>query len=330
MTPSARWLDLQLGVNLAIAAALLPVGFLLTEPYHLNIVIMTVLFAVMGLGWVIAAGLTGVLLIGYISFFGVGAYASALLFTKAGVSPWLGFIAAGALGGALAWAVARLTLRFGLREDYFGLFTVALSQILLVIFFNWDFAGRATGVYITVVEDDPMAMAFVDRGPYLLIVLGLFVGVSVLAHRLMRGRFGLLLTAVRNNPSSAEALGVDASAVRVKAIAIGGAVAGVCGAFYAQFTTFIDPRQVFGLGLNFDFLLVPVLGGRFSLIGPVIGAVALRPTKDILRALFGGVADAVFLVVYGLLLVVFMLLLPRGAAGFIEDRWRAAREKEPT
>lgn len=143
----------------------------------------------------------------------------------------------------------------------------------------------------------------------------------------MRGRFGLLLAAARNNPAAAEALGIEVSRVRIKALAISGAIAGVAGAFYAQFTTFIDPKQVFGLALNFDFLLVPVLGGRFSLVGPIIGAFALRRTKDLLRAMFGGVADAVFLVIYGLLLVVIILLLPRGAAGFLEDRYKTFGRK---
>ncbi|MEM6677834.1 MAG: branched-chain amino acid ABC transporter permease [Pseudomonadota bacterium] len=322
------WLTVQLVACLAIAGLLLPVGLFLESPYSLNILIITVIFAVMGVGWVIGAGLTGLLLIGYISFFGVGAYTSALLFTKFGVSPWLGMPLAGAVGAGVAVLVGVITLRFGLREDYFGLFTVAVSQIFLVLLLNWDFAGRATGIYITVISDDFWTMQFVDRRPYLIIALGLFVAATLVAYAIMRGRFGLLLAAVRNNPAAAEALGIEVSRVRIQALAVSGAIAGVAGAFYAQFTTFIDPKQVFGLALNFDFLLVPVLGGRFSLVGPIIGAFALRPTKDLLRAMFGGVADAVFLVIYGLLLVVFILLLPRGAAGFLEDRYKSLGRKD--
>ncbi|MEM8552044.1 MAG: branched-chain amino acid ABC transporter permease [Pseudomonadota bacterium] len=335
MTPDASrpgpklpdWLNVQLVACLIIAALMVPAGLFLESAYSLNILIITVVFAIMGIGWVIGSGLTGLLLIGYISFFGVGAYTGALLFTKFGISPWLGMIAAGGAGAGVAALVGVITLRFGLREDYFGLFTVAVSQIFLVVLLNWDFAGRATGIYITVITDDFWTMQFIDRRAYLLIAIGLFVLATLVAYAIMRGRFGYLLTAARNNPDAAAALGIEVSRVRIQALAICGAIAGVCGAFYAQFTTFIDPKQVFGLALNFDFLLVPVLGGRFSLIGPIIGAFALRPTKDLLRALFGGVADAVFLVIYGLLLIVFILLLPRGAAGFLEDCYKALGRK---
>ena len=322
------WLTVQLIACLIIAALFIPAGLFLESAYSLNILIMTLIFAVMGIGWVVGSGLTGLLLIGYISFFGVGAYTCALLFTKFGVSPWIGMPLAGAVAAGVAVLVGAITLRFGLREDYFGLFTIAASQILLVLLLNWDYAGRATGIYITVITDDFWTMQFVDRRPYLIIAVGLFVAATLVAYAIMRGRFGLLLAAARNNPDSAEALGIEVSRIRIQALAISGAIAGVAGAFYAQFTTFIDPKQVFGLALNFDFLLVPVLGGRFSLIGPIIGAFALRPTEDILRAMFGGVADALYLVIYGFLLVVFILVLPRGAAGLLEDRYNSLGHKD--
>ena len=92
------WLTVQLIACLIIAALFIPAGLFLESAYSLNILIMTLIFAVMGIGWVVGSGLTGLLLIGYISFFGVGAYTCALLFTKFGVSPWIGMPLAGAGG----------------------------------------------------------------------------------------------------------------------------------------------------------------------------------------------------------------------------------------
>lgn len=88
---------------------------------------------------------------------------------------------AGVLAAGVAMLVGVITLRFGLREHYFGLFTIAVSQIFLVILLNWDFAGRATGIYITVITDDFWTMQFVDRRPYLFIAVGLFIAATLVA-----------------------------------------------------------------------------------------------------------------------------------------------------
>ena len=316
------WLDVQLGVCLSAALVLALVGGFVDSGYTLQVLILTILFAVMGMGWTIAGGLAGQLLVGYVSFFGIGAYVNALLLTKFGISPWVNLLLAGGAGSLLGWVMARITLRFGLIEDYFGLFTVAVSQIFLVIFLNWNFAGRATGVYIMVLEDDFWSMSFVSRRPYLWTALGLLVLTTLLLYGLMRSRFGYVLAAVRENPDAAEALGIDVTAARTKAVVLSGGVAGVVGAFYAQFTTFIDPKQVFGLGLNFELLLAPILGGRLSLMGSLLGSFVLRPLKDGMRGWFSGGADALYLMLYGLVLIASILLVPNGIAGWLERRYR--------
>ncbi|MGE4251145.1 MAG: branched-chain amino acid ABC transporter permease [Parvibaculaceae bacterium] len=313
----ANWLNFQLLLALLLVA-LTGIFGASASPYELQIIVLTIIFAIMGVGWTIAGGLGGQMLVGYITFFGIGAYTNGILFTQFGVSPWLNLVIGGVLGAAAAVLMARLCLRYGLKDDYFGLFTVAMTQVFMVIFYNWSLAGKAVGISISITQQNFWAMSFPDKTEYLFIALALLLLAVLLSYVIQRTRFGYYLAAIREGPDAAEAVGVDVTRTKVMAVGISSGVAGTCGAFFSQFTTFIDPGKVFGLGLNFELLLPAVLGGRLSLIGPLLGSIVLRPTKDVLRGMLGGQADALYLIVYGLLLVVAILVLPKGIAGIME------------
>ncbi len=316
------WLNFQLTCCLLVIAAAAASTLFIESNYMIQILVLTTIYAMVGVAWAIAGGLSGLLLLGFISFFGIGAYVNGLLFTKFGISPWLNLPIAGLAAGLLAAGIAGLTLRFGLNEDYFAMFTVALSQVIKYIFLNWDWAGRATGIYITIIHDDPVNMAFVDRQPYLFIALGLLLFVILVNYCIQRSRMGYFLVAVRENPQAAEALGINETRAKTFAIVVAGALGGVAGAFYCQYATFIDPLQVFSLTKNFELLLGPVLGGRTTLLGPVLGASLIKPLQDLLRGVMGGHADALYLVIYGAILIVGILFMPRGIARFIQN-WHA-------
>ena len=311
------WLNFQLFASMVLIGLVAFFGAG-ANPYELQIVVLTIVFAIMGVGWAIAGGFGGQLLIGYITFFGIGAYANGILYTQFSVSPWLNLIAGGLIAAAFAALMARMCLRYGLKDDYFGLFTVAVSQVFMVIFYNWALAGKAVGISIPTFRHDAWAMSFPDKTEYLFIALGLLSVALVISYLVQRSRLGYYLAAVSDGTDAAEAIGVNATRVKVMAIGISGGIAGSCGAFYAQFTTFIDPGRVFGLALNFEFLLGPVLGGRLNLIGPVLGSAILRPAKDLLRGWLGGGADALYLILYGVILIAGILLMPKGLAGFLE------------
>lgn len=325
----SNWLNLQLALSLLVIAIAALFGAR-ASPYELQIIILTVVFAIMGVGWTIAGGLAGQLLIGYITFFGIGAYTNGILYSQFGVSPWINLVLGGLAGGLAAILMARLCLRYGLKDDYFGLFTVAMSQVFMVIFFNWALAGKAVGISISISQKNAWTMSFPDKTEYLFIALGLLLLALLLSYAIQRSRFGYYLAAIREGADAAEAVGVNVTRTKVLAIGISSGVAGTCGAFFSQFTTFIDPSKVFGLGLNFEFLMAPVLGGRLSLIGPLLGAIVLRPTKDVLRGMLGGQADAYYLIVYGLILIVAILLLPKGIAGVMEAAHRRYFSKRET
>lgn len=325
----SNWLNLQLVLSLLVIAAAAVFGAS-ASPYELQIIILTIIFAIMGVGWTIAGGLAGQLLIGYITFFGIGAYTNGILYSQFGISPWINLVLGGLAGGLVAILMARLCLRYGLKDDYFGLFTVAMSQVFMVMFYNWTLAGKAVGISISITQRSAWTMSFPDKTEYLFIALGLLLLTLLLSYAIQRSKFGYYLAAIREGADAAEAVGVNVTRTKVLAIGISSGVAGTCGAFFSQFTTFIDPSKVFGLGLNFEFLMAPVLGGRLSLIGPLLGSIVLRPTKDVLRGMLGGQADAYYLIVYGLILIVAILLLPKGIAGVMEAAHRRYFSKRET
>jgi branched-chain amino acid transport system permease protein len=252
----------------------------------------------------------------------VGAYVNGLLLTKFGISPWLNLPIAAVFAGVLAYLISALTLRFGLTEDYFAMFTVAVSQVIKYVFLNWDWAGRATGIYNTGIRDDPINMVFVDRQPYLLIALAILLFIVILNYSLQRSRLGFFFAAVRENAQAAEALGINESKTKTIAIVVAGALGGLVGAFYCQYATFIDPNQVFSLAKNFEMLLGTVLGGRTTLLGPILGTSLIKPVQDLLRGFLGGEADALYLVIYGGVLIVGILFMPRGIAKYVQI-WHA-------
>lgn len=314
----SEWNNWQLAVALGFVLLCAMGGSAVESDYLIQVMVLAAVYAAVGTAWSIAGGLSGLLLLGYISFFGLGAYVDGLLFTKMGLNPWLcillGFISA----AALAWVISLVTLRFGLGEDYFAMFTVALSQVLKYVLLNWDYAGGATGIYLTVIEANFWTLSFVERKPYLYIALVLLAVVILVNYGVQRSRLGYYLAAVRENDQAAEALGINVRKVKTQAMIISGGLAGSIGAFYTQFATFIDPKQVFSLATNFEMLLGPVLGGRLSIIGPVFGASFLKPTQDFLRGWMGGDADALYLILYGAVLAIGILLLPKGAAHYVQ------------
>lgn len=314
----SEWNNWQLVVALGFVLLCALGASAVESDYFIQVMVLAAVYAAVGTAWSIAGGLSGLLLLGYISFFGLGAYVDGLLFTKMGINPWLCIVLGFVSSALLAWLISLVTLRFGLGEDYFAMFTVALSQVLKYVLLNWDYAGGATGIYLTVIENNFWTLSFIERKPYLYIALVMLVAVILVNYGIQRSRLGYYLAAVRENDQAAEALGINVRKVKTQAIIISGGLAGSIGAFYTQFATFIDPKQVFSLATNFEMLLGPVLGGRLSIIGPVLGASFLKPTQDFLRGWMGGDADALYLILYGAVLAIGILLLPKGAAHYVQ------------
>ena len=126
----SEWNNWQLVVALGFVLLCAVGAGAVESDYFLQVMVLAAVYAAIGTAWSIAGGLSGLLLLGYISFFGMGAYIDGVFFTKMGLNPWLCIVLSFFSAALLAWAISLVTLRFGLGEDYFAMFTVALSQVL--------------------------------------------------------------------------------------------------------------------------------------------------------------------------------------------------------
>jgi branched-chain amino acid transport system permease protein len=307
---------------LLAAAAALVVGPVTGAFSSYTVTILTLIFfyAYLGQAWNIVGGYAGQLAVGHAAFVGIGGYTAALLSTEQGITPWLGMFVGGALAAVLGGVIAWLGFRFGLRGFYFVLLTVAFAEICRILALNIDAIGGALGYYITF-TGNPRQFQFQDARAYYYIAFALMLGATAITAVLERRRFGIYLTAIREEETASEALGVDAFRYKLLAMILSSFLTGIGGTFYAFYLFSLQPNAVFGIPLSVEIVLRPIVGGAGTVLGPILGSFILTPLAEVARAWFsrGGLAGA-HLVVYGLLLIAVVLFLPRGAYPWLRRR----------
>ena len=300
-----------------LVLALLPV---VVGSYVVTVLIFVFFYAFLGQAWNIVGGYAGQLSAGHAAFVGVGAYTAATLSMRAGLTPWVGMFVGGAFSAVLGAVIGFLGFRFGLRGFYFVLLTVAFAEVCRIVALNTEAIGGALGLYITF-TGDPRQFQFQDNRAYYYIALALMlVGTAVVA-LMERRRFGIYLSAIRDDESACEALGVDTFRYKMLAMILSSFLTGVGGTFYAFYLFSLQPNTVFGIPLSVEIIIRPIVGGAGTVLGPILGSFILSPLAEISRFYFakGGWAG-LHLVVYGLLLISVVLFLPQGAYPFIRDR----------
>jgi branched-chain amino acid transport system permease protein len=313
------WDKTQLVLSLILIVLFSLSPLVVHSPYYMGIIILTVIYAYVGLAWNITVGFAGQLLIGHVTFFGLGAYTTLLLFEIFRLSPWIGVPLAAIPSVAMGLLMSYLTLRYGLKLDYFALFTLAIMIILSVVFSQLPWAGGAQGIWITYRGVSFEYMMFKDKAPYLYIGLVLLLIGVILTYRIYRSKTGKYLLAIREDEAAAAALGVNTARYKTIALLITAAMEGVGGGFYAIYTTLVEPPLVFNLALNVELLTSPLIGGLGTIIGPLLGAILNKPVVEILRGMLQNIRAGSTLIVYGLFLIVSILFLPRGVAGMVQD-----------
>jgi branched-chain amino acid transport system permease protein len=308
---------------LALAAALV-LGPPLVSPYVLHILVLVLFFAFLGVAWNLLGGYAGQFSFGHAAFFGIGAYTSTLLLVRLGLSPWLGFLAGGALAAAFGCFAGYLAFRYGLRGPYFALVTLAFAEMLRLVALNWTVVGGPMGILIPLPRagDALWRLQFPDKLPYYYLMLAL-LGLALWLNRTIEhARLGHVLAAIRENEDAAEASGVDTLAAKLWAMAFSAFLTALGGTFYAQYFSFIDPTLAFGPAVSVEILLRPIVGGPGTLIGPVLGSLVLTPLSELTRRLIHG-RPGLDVMVYGAVLVAVVTFLPGGLVG----AWRRARRR---
>ena len=310
------WSRVEAFAIIAILITLAIAPIFISSPFYLNMIVMTILYAYIASCWNILGGFAGQLFIGGgVIFFGIGAYTSTILLVKYGISPWLGMLAAALVCSIFAFLLAKLTLRYSLRGDYLALFSIALTQVLALIIINIDWMGGSYGFNLPLSDNSLVLMTWADKRPYIYLGLAMLAIILFISFYLQRTKIGKYWVAIRENDVAAEALGVNTARYKTIAMVICGGMGGMGGTLYAQYTTFIDPTLVFGFALNFEFLLPVLIGGKGTVLGPLLGAAMLKPLSEITRSTFGNAQAGLYLMIYGSLLIVTILYLPNGIVG---------------
>ncbi len=290
-----------LGTMSLIFALIFPL--LVTNPSHQNFAILVLMFAQLGVAWNILVGMM------------VGALLSTCF----------------AL--AVGWPCFRL------KGHYFAMATIAVGEIMQVIFTNWDLVGGAVGLSIPMQEEGWAVFVFkASKLPYYYIILSLLL-VTLLANRLIEKSYlGYYFRAIKDDPDAARSLGVSLTRYKLLAIAASSFLTALGGTFYAQKELFIDPASTMATALSVKMALAPILGGVGSLFGPVVGAFILTGIEEASRIFFGGSGRGTDLIIYASLIIGVAVFYPSGivgayrklAAGWsLHQRWSKSAVVEP-
>jgi ABC-type branched-subunit amino acid transport system ATPase component/ABC-type branched-subunit amino acid transport system permease subunit len=308
----------------AVAAAVLALSLVLRSAYYELVLTQVLLWAVMSLGWNILCGYGGYFSFGHAVFWGLGAYTVALAMIYLNLSPWVS-IPFCAVVGAVAGAIIGFPT-FRLKGHYFALAMLAYPLAMLPIFQWLGFQELALPMKR---ETAALYMQFEDPRVYVVLALGLMVVALSISLWVENSRFGMALTAIKQNEPAAEAAGIDTWRCKMLALMLSGAIAAVAGGLYAVVLLVLTPDTVFGMLVSAQALILALFGGVGSLWGPIIGAMVLVPLAEGLNAELGNVLPGIQGVVYGVAIIVIILCAPEGVYWRVLDRLNRNKKPEP-
>jgi branched-chain amino acid transport system permease protein len=305
--------QLAWGVGLA---ALVALPFVYRDPYHLHILVLILIwsFAYTSRSMM---GRFGLVSLGHGGFMGVGAYVTALLWNHLGVSPWIGIPAAMLCAGVLALIVAYPCFRFRITGHYFALVTLALSGIVLqIIIATRDYTGGSLGYTPERTKGSHIvALQFDDKVVWYLIALGIWAGGLAIWYWIDRSMSRYAMEAISEDEDAAAAAGVNVTAEKLRITVLSAVMTAMAGALYGQYQMFISPDTVSGIAVSLQMVFAAVVGGIYVALGPTVGAIITILLAEVLRIGFGTKAVGWDNLVYGVLLVLFIIFLPKGILG---------------
>ncbi len=257
--------------------------------------------------------------LGHGAFLGVGAYVPTLLWNNFGVTPWLGIPLAMALSVALALIVGYPCSRQKVVGHYFALVTLALGQVvMLVIVAAREVTGGSLGMTPRAVGRSWYALQLPNKAEFYAVALVAWL-IGLAAWRFVeRGMIRLALESIAEDEDAAEAAGVDVLREKLKITALSTGLTALGGALYAQYLMYLSPDAMSGVGISLEIVFAAIAGGMYNMLGPTVGAAFTILLTEGLRVLFGTHFIGAANTIYGALLVVFIIFMPRGIVGTAE------------
>jgi branched-chain amino acid transport system permease protein len=329
-----------------VAVAALPLLVHLVAPdaekYYLHLLIQILIWAFIYTGWSLM-GRFGLTSLGHGAFTGIGAYGTVLLWNYIGLTPWLGIPISILVASIVGVLVGYPCFRLRITGHYFALLTLALTEFVrLCIVGLRDYTGGSLGtqparsgdgisLYAAQFEPDRVLAFYIAFGLWL---FGLYMWLRVDASM---DRYAL--DAASQDEDAAASVGIDVTREKLKITALSSALCALGGAVFAQYQMYIGPDTIAGLGVSLNIVFAVISGGMWVLLGPTVGAVFTQLLAEGLRvavqgsatlkSLLGSSALALDQAIYGLLLVLFIIYMPKGILGTALDWWHSRRSRKP-
>lgn len=319
----------KFGLSPFVVVAFVVLGaapYLIADEYILRLLVISLMFGTLAMGFDLSAGFINVANWGYSGLMGLGAYTSALLLMNLGISPWIGTIAGGLIAALLGLLIGILTLRMdgmfaAILAWFIGLILMALTTSLT------DLTRGALGLNVDLYFQTGWAK------PYFYVIFVICVITFIVLRWVTKSNLGLAFTALGQDVEAARTSGVDPMKYKVINFTISCFIAGLCGGFYAHFIGILTP-DVMATKHTVEILVIAYIGGRGSIWGPLLAAFLVVPVFEYLNFLL-----EYKYVIYGLLLILVMIIYPGGISAFWnylvnlmhEKRGKLAGEKsDPT
>jgi len=298
--------------------------------YPLHLMILVLLWGYIYTGWSLM-GRLGMVSFGHGAFMGIGAYTVVMLWNHFGLSPWLGAPAALALTAAVALVIAYPCFRFKIVGHYFALVTLALSEVTrLVITAMRDVTGGSLGATPNGALTEGRSVAigalqFSDKWVWLAIIFAFWL-LGLWVWRLVdRGMGRLALQAISEDEEAAASIGIHVTRAKLQVTLVSALMTCTGGILYAQYQLYVNPDTVSGIAISLQMVFGVIAGGMFVMLGPTVGAAFTLLLAEGLRLAFGNKYPALDTTIYGAMLVMFIIFMPKGILGAALDLFRRPR-----
>ena len=295
--------------------------------YPLHLIILVLLWGYIYTSWSIM-GRLGLVSFGHGAFMGIGAYTVVMLWNHFGLTPWLGVLAALAITAGVAVLIGYPCFRFKIVGHYFALVTLALSEVTrLVIVALRDQTGGSLGATPNgaLTEGRSVALGalqFSDKLVWLAIVLGFWLFGLWVWRVVDRGMGRLALQAIAEEEEAAASIGIHVTRAKLQVTMISALMTCAGGVLYAQYQLYVNPDAVSGIAISLQMVFGVIAGGMFVMLGPTVGAAFTLLLAEGLRLAFGNKYPALDSTIYGAMLVLFIIFMPKGILGAALDAWR--------
>ena len=312
-------------------AALVGLAALVALPFAVPVYFLHMLIQILLWGFIYTAwslmGRFGFVSLGHGAFMGIGAYVPALLWNYEGVTPWLSIPLSMLLSALLALVIGYPCFRLKVVGHYFALVTLALGQVvMLTIVAARDITGGSLGMTQKLAGHSWYALQFPEKGYFYGVALVVWLGGLATWRWLDRGVGREALEAISEDEEAAAAVGIDVMREKLRVTVVSAVLTALGGALYVQYLMYLNPETVSGIGVSLQIVFASIVGGMYTPLGPTVGALLTIALTEGLRVWFGisfvGAANTI----YGILLVLCIIFMPRGILGLFET-WRARRAR---